>query len=105
MAKIQVNKDYTVLENGTYTGMIDKAVLCKSGKIMLKIALENGTYFVSFHDADRFGQYPFNQLFMAVDSDELEDIEELEIQFTVQNNQSKKSDMIFSNIRNIKVLG
>ena len=41
---------------------------------------------------------------MAVDSDNLEDIEGLKIQFRVENNKSKKNDIMFSNIRKIKVL-
>lgn len=59
---------------------------------------------MSFHTEDQFGRYPFNQLYMAVDSDELEDIEGLKIQFQIVNNKSRKTDMTFSNIRKIKVI-
>lgn len=104
MAKIHVNKDVTTLANGDYVGTIDKAVLCNSGKVMLKIAIEDGTFFVSFHSADDFGKYPFNYLFMAVDSDELDDLAGLKIEFVIQNNQSKKTGATFSNIRKIKVI-
>lgn len=104
MAKINVRKDFTSIDNGEYTGIIDSAVLCNSGKVMLKIALENGIFFVSFHDEDKFGDYPFNRLFMAVDSDELEDIKGLHIRFTIQNNKSNKTDMVFCNIRKITVI-
>lgn len=104
MAKIIVNKDYTNLENGDYTGTVNRAVLCKSEKVMLKIEMEDGTFFVTFHTLNDIGRYPFNQLFMAVDSDNLEDIEGLKIQFRVENNKSKENDIMFSNIRKIKVL-
>lgn len=104
MSKIKVNKDLTNLKNGSYTGKIVKAVLCKSGKVMLKIALPDDTFFVSFYDEETFGQYPFNYLFMAVDSDELEDIVDLKIEFDILNNTSKKTGAVFSNIRKIKVI-
>ena len=104
MAKIKVCKDITSLEDGTYTGTIEKAVLCKSGKVMLKIALEDGKFFLSFHDEERFGSYPFNHLFFAVDSDELEDIEKLKVEFEILNNKSKKTGKVFSNIHRIKVI-
>ena len=103
MSKIKVNKDLTNLNNGSYTGKIVKAVLCKSGKVMLKIALPDDTFFVSFYDEVTFGQYPFNYLFMAVDSDELEDIVGLNVKFDILNNKSNKTGMMFSNIRKIKV--
>jgi len=104
MAKINVNKDLTNLNNGTYTGKIAKAILCKSGKVMLKIELPDGTFFVSFYDAETFGQYPFNYLFMAIDSDELEDIVNLNVKFDIWNNKSRKTGAVFSNIRKIKVV-
>lgn len=104
MTKINVSKDYTNLENGDYTGTINKTVLCQNGKVMLKIKMEDDTFFVTFHTLNDMGRYPFNYLFMAVDSDNLEDIEGLKIQFRVENNKSKKNDLMFSNIRKIKVL-
>ena len=41
---------------------------------------------------------------MAVDSDELDDLAGLKIEFVIQNNQSKKTGATFSNIRKIKVI-
>lgn len=104
MSKIKVNKDLTTIDNGTYSGIIENAVLCKSGKVMLKIALGDGTFFVSFHDEGKFGRYPFNHLFMAVDSDELDDIKGLHVEFEILNNKSSSTGMTFSNIRRIKVV-
>ncbi len=101
MAKINVNKDLMKLENGEYAGTINKVLMCNSGKIMLKIALEDGTFFVSFHDEEKFGDYPFNHLFMAIDSDDIDDLIGLDVEFTIKNNKSKKTGAVFSNIKKI----
>ena len=101
MAKIHVNKDLMKLENGEYAGTINKVLMCNSGKIMLKIALEGGTFFVSFHDEEKFGDYPFNHLFMAIDSDNIDDLVGLDVEFTIKNNKSKKTGAVFSNIKKI----
>ncbi len=104
MAKIQVNRDVTNLENGTYKGTIAECILCKNGNVMLKIKLDDERFFISFHDATRFGSYPFNHLFMTVDSDELESIKGLNVEFEILNNKSQKTNIVFSNIKKIRVI-
>ena len=104
MIKINVNKDLTHLDDGDYTGTVSVAKLCMNKKVMLKIEIEANVFFVTFHTLDEMGKYPFNQMFMAVDSDNLEDIEGLKIQFLVVNNKSRKDGAEFSNIRKIKIV-
>ncbi len=104
MAKITVITEVMQLENGIYKGRIDTAAVTRSGKVLMKIELEDGTVFVSFIDAKSIGKYPFNMLFMAVGSDELDDIVGLEVEFQVENNTSSKTGQIFTNIRKINVI-
>lgn len=104
MTKINVNKDLTHLDDGEYTGTVILAKMCVNKKVMLKIEIDENTYFLTFRTLDEMGKYPFNQMFMAVDSDNLDDIEGLKIQFMVVNNKSKKDDTEFSNIRKIKII-
>ena len=104
MVKINVNKDLTHLYDGEYTGTVILAKMCVNKKAMLKIEIEVDVFFVTFHTLDEMGKYPFNQMFMAVDSDNLEDIEGLKIQFLVVNNKSRKNGTEFLNIRKIKIV-
>lgn len=68
---------------------------------LVKIALEDGTFFVLFRDKEKFVDYPFNHLFMAIDSDDIDDLIGLDVEFIIKNNKSKKTGVVFSNIKKI----
>jgi len=87
------------LEDGTYTGIISNAFLYKEGHVMIKIELEENKAFLLATSIEKLERYPYSQLLIQANVRNVKDLENLKVQFVIQNNS--KNGEIFSNVKKI----
>lgn len=87
------------LEDNTYTGIISNAFLYKEGYVMVKIELEENKAFLLATSIEKLERYPYSQLLMQANVRNIKDLENLKVQFVIQN--SSKNGELFSNVKKI----
>lgn len=90
------------LTDGDYSGKITNAFDYSEDKIMIKIALPDSKTFIAVTDYKHIEQYPFSQLLMESGAEYIDQLEGLDVVFTIKNNVSCTGTP-YSNIKRISL--
>ena len=90
------------LTDGDYSGKITNAFDYSEDKIMIKIALPDSKTFIAVTDYKHIEQYPFSQLLMESGAEYIDQLEGLDVVFTIKNNVSGTGTP-YSNIKRISL--
>ena len=101
-----ISNEVINIEDGTYKGIISDVISYENNnKVLMKIALnECDMTFIKFYYTDELGEYPWNTVFKALDSNDTDDLVDKSIKFEVVNHTSDKTGTVFSNIKKIKLV-
>ncbi len=106
---VNLTNDVIYLEDGTYTGTIQNVFEFYKGDnqcIGIEFALKDdkNTVFTKFYDepAQKLGEYSWNTVFRAINSNDMADLVGHDVEFTVKNNT--KNGVTYSNIKKIKLI-
>lgn len=101
--KLNPTKETFSLKDGKYTGTIKDAFFYADDRAMLKFHLPNNTIFIVPSTVERLEEYPFSQLLSQVNAEYIEDLINLNVNFTIKNNKGKDGET-YSNIKRISLV-
>lgn len=106
---VNIANNVLYLDDDTYTGTIQNVFEFYKGDkqcIGIEFALndDENTVFTKFYDepAQRLGEYPWNTIFRAINSNNTADLVGHDVEFIVKNNE--KNGATYSNIKKIKLI-
>ncbi len=103
--KVKMSDEILAVEDGTYKVTVD-AILPygDDGGVLMKLALEDGKILIHFTTLKRLGEYPWSDVFRALNTDDTDDLIGTEVEITVENNVSETSGNSFCNVKRVKLV-
>ena len=103
--KIELSNEVLAVEDGTYNATVDTVLpYGDDSGILMKLALEDGRVLITFTTVKRLGEYPWGDVFRALDTDDTDDLIGEAVEITVENTVSETSGNSFCNIKRVKLV-
>ena len=103
---VEVSNETFYVPDGTYTAVIKRFLSYSDNtKVLVKIELDTGDVLVKAYDVDVLGAYPWNAVFKALNNTNTDDLVGRKVEIEIKNNTSKKTELEYSNIKKIRLLG
>lgn len=104
--KIELSNEVLSVEDGTYKATVDTILpYGDDGGVLMKFALDDGRMLISFTTVKRLGEYPWSDVFRALDTDDTDDLIGTAVEITVENTVSESSGNSYCNVKRVRLVG